>query len=217
MASRLLFVALFSLAVFHVSSVPSQLQDFCVADLNSQVFVNGFVCKNPNTVSADDFYFSGLDKAANTSNYMGSNVTAVSVTNLPGLNTLGISLTRQDFGSYGLVPPHIHPCATELLVVVEGTLQAVFISSTNYQMYDKILNKGDVFVFPQGMIHFQYNRNSTNAVAFSAMSSENPGLVYMANAAFGSNPSISDDVLAKTFQLDKKTVDLLQARFSTTH
>lgn len=215
MASRFLLVALFALSVSHAfGSDPSQLQDFCVADSMSQVFVNGFVCKNPNAATADDFFFAGLDKAGNTSNKLGSSVTPVAVAQIAGLNTLGISLARLDFAPGGLIAPHYHPRATEILVVIEGTLYVGFVSSTNNQLFTKVLNKGDVFVFPQGLIHFQFNKGWTNAVAFSGLSSQNPGAVFVANAVFGANPPISDDVLAKAFQLDKKTVDWLQAQFT---
>ncbi|KAJ4748323.1 RmlC-like cupins superfamily protein [Rhynchospora pubera] len=216
MAPSFLFLPLFALLVISPAfgSDPSQLQDFCVADNSSQVFVNGFVCKNPNVVTVNDFFFSGLDKAGNTNNKLGSSVTAVAVNNLPGLNTLGISLARLDFAPGGLVPPHYHPRATEILVVLEGTLYVGFVASTNNQLFTKVLNKGDVFVFPQGLIHFQYNQGWTNAVALSGLSSQNPGVVFVANAVFGANPPISDDVLAKAFQLDKKTIDWLQAQFT---
>ncbi|KAJ3708346.1 hypothetical protein LUZ61_012051 [Rhynchospora tenuis] len=216
MAPSFLFLPLFALLVISPAfgSDPSQLQDFCVADNSSQVFVNGFVCKNPNVVTVNDFFFSGLDKAGNTNNKLGSSVTAVAANNLPGLNTLGISLARLDFAPGGLVPPHYHPRATEILVVLEGTLYVGFVSSTNNQLFTKVLNKGDVFVFPQGLVHFQYNQGWTNAVALSGLSSQNPGVVFVANAVFGANPPISDDVLAKAFQLDKKTIDWLQAQFT---
>lgn len=179
------------------------------------MFLNGFACKNPNLVTADDFFFSGLDKAANTTNYLGANVTSVTVKNLPGLNTLGISLARFDFAPTGLIPPHYHPRATEILIVMEGTIQVVVISSINTALFSKVLTKGDVYVFPQGMMHYQYNRDwKTNAVAFSALSSQNPGAIFVANVVFGLNPAISDDVLAKAFHLEKKTIDWLQSQFT---
>jgi quercetin dioxygenase-like cupin family protein len=179
------------------------------------VFVNGFACKNPKLVTENDFFFSGLDKAANTTNYLGANVTSVTVQNLPGLNTLGISLARFDFAPTGLIPPHYHPRATEILCVMEGTVEVVVISSTNTVLFSKALTKGDVYVFPQGMLHYQYNRDmKTTAVAFSALNSQNPGVVFLANVAFGSDPLFSDDLLAKAFHLDKKTIDWLQAQFT---
>jgi hypothetical protein len=56
------------------------------------VLVNGFVCKNPKDVNADDFFkAANLDKPRMT-NKVGSNVTLINVMQIGGLNTLGISL-----------------------------------------------------------------------------------------------------------------------------
>ncbi|KAJ4756003.1 RmlC-like cupins superfamily protein [Rhynchospora pubera] len=174
--------------------------------------VNGVACKNPNQVTADDFYFPGFDKCGNTSNKLGSAVNLVNVEKLPGLNTLGISMARIDYAPYGLNPPHIHPRASEILVVLEGSLYVGFVTTDN-KLFTKVLNKGDSFVFPIGMVHFQYNYGTTNAVAFAGLSSQNPGTIRVANALFGSKPPISDDVLTKTFMVDKKTVNYIQTQF----
>lgn len=211
----LVTIAIMALASTLVSaSDPSPLQDFCVAINNSDVFVNGKVCKDPKLATADDFFFSGLLTPQNTSNPVGSMVTPVNVMQILGLNTLGISLARIDFAPYGLNPPHTHPRGTEILVVLEGTLYVGFVTSNpDNRLFTKVLYPGDVFVFPQGLIHFQFNQGKTNAVALAGLSSQNPGVITIANAVFGSNPKISDDVLAKAFQVDKKVVDHLQAQF----
>ncbi|KAG5625797.1 hypothetical protein H5410_011015 [Solanum commersonii] len=177
-------------SISHASD-PSPLQDFCVAvnDSMTTVFVNGKVCKDPKVVTADDFFKSGLNVPGNTSNQLGSVVTAVNVNNLPGLNTLGISLARIDFAPHGLNPPHTHPRGTEVLTVLEGTLYVGFVLST------------------------RFNVGKTKAVAFAGLSSQNPGVITIANAVFGSDPPINDDVLAKAFQVDKKVVDYLQSQF----
>ncbi|KAL7003054.1 hypothetical protein U1Q18_004212 [Sarracenia purpurea var. burkii] len=196
------------------ASDPNPLQDFCVAANDSTVFVNGKLCNDPELATADDFFFSGLLTPRNTSNPLGSNVTAVNVVQIPGLNTLGISLARIDYAPYGLNPPHTHPRATEILVVLEGSLYVGFVTSNpDNRLLTKVLYPGDVFVFPVGLIHFQFNVGKTNAVAIAALSSQNPGVITIANAVFGSNPKISTDVLTKAFQVDKKVVDYLQAQF----
>ncbi|XP_059430233.1 germin-like protein subfamily 1 member 7 [Corylus avellana] len=197
---------------------PSPLQDFCVAinDTSSDhaVFVNGKFCKDPKLATANDFFFSGLDTPRDTSNPLGSNVTLLNVDKILGLNTLGISLARIDFAPYGLNPPHIHPRGTEILVVLEGTLLVGFVTSNpDNRFFSKVLYAGDVFVFPIGLIHFQFNVGKTNAVAFAGLSSQNPGLITIANAVFGSNPPINPDVLAKAFQLDRNVVNYLQKKF----
>ncbi|XP_022925601.1 putative germin-like protein 2-1 [Cucurbita moschata] len=197
-----------------MASDPSPLQDFCVADANSTVKVNGVVCKGPNLVTAGDFFFSGLNKAGNTSTPVGSRVTAVNVVQIPGLNTLGISLARVDYAPWGINPPHTHPRATEILTVLEGTLLVGFVTSnTENRLFTKVLYKGDVFVFPVGLIHFQQNIGYGPAVALAALSSQNPGVITIANAVFGSNPDIPANILAKAFQVEEATITKIQSKF----
>ncbi|XP_027149588.1 germin-like protein subfamily 1 member 14 [Coffea eugenioides] len=204
-----------------IASDPSPLQDFCVAINNPKtaVFVNGKICKDPKVVNANDFFFHGFNIPGNTNNPVGSNVTRVLVDNLPGLNTFGISLARIDFAPYGVNTPHTHPRATEVIFAVEGTLAASFVTSNppnnmKNRLFTKVLNPGDVFVFPQGLLHFIQNLGKTKALAFSAFSSQNPGVNTIANVVFGTEPPISLGVLTKAFQVDKKVIDALEAQFS---
>ncbi|KAH9728218.1 Germin-like protein subfamily 1 member 14 [Citrus sinensis] len=196
---------------------PGHLQDVCVAinDPKDGVFVNGKFCKDPKLARAEDFFYSGLGKPGNTANRLGVDETDANVEQIPGLNTLGISAFRIDYAPYGQRPPHFHPRASEIFLVLEGTLYVGFVTSDqlNNTLIAKVLNKGDVFVFPQGLIHFQFNIGKTNAAAYSALNSQFPGEVTIANTVFGANPSINPDFLGKAFQLDPKIVKDLQNKF----
>ncbi|KAI9185851.1 hypothetical protein LWI28_011293 [Acer negundo] len=102
-------------------------------------------------------------------------------------------------------------------VTQEGTLYVGFVTSNpENKLFTKVLNKGDVFVFPVGLIHFQFNIGKTNAVAFAGLSSQNPGVITIANAVFGSDPPTNPDFLARAFKLDQKVVKSLQAKFCYT-
>ncbi|KAK7303586.1 hypothetical protein RJT34_14496 [Clitoria ternatea] len=215
MATFSLVLAVLALPLSLVSATdPSTLQDFCVADPKGQVLVNGFACKDPKLVEANDFFYSGLNVAGNTTNPSGSKVTPVSATQLSGLNTLGISIARIDYAPWGINPPHTHPRATEILTVLDGTLEVGFVTSNPDNLhFRKVLQKGDVFVFPIGLVHYQRNVGYGNAVALAALSSQNPGVITVANAVFGSTPRIASDVLVKAFHLDKTTIDYLESKF----
>ncbi|XP_068656273.1 putative germin-like protein 2-1 [Aristolochia californica] len=212
-AFALVLVLLLTASSVSLASDPSSLQDFCVAT-KSDVLVNGLVCKDPKLATADDFFFSGLHVPRNISNTVGSTVTPVNVAQIAGLNSLGISMVRIDYAPYGQNPPHTHPRATEILTVLEGFLHVGFVTSNpENRLIAKVLQKGDVFIFPVGLVHFQFNVGKTNAVAIAALSSQNPGVITIANAVFGSNPPIPADILVKAFQVDKKIVGYLQSRF----
>lgn len=216
MASRFLILTLlFAINCFiALASDPSSLQDFCVADTKNPVILNGLACKDHKLVQAEDFFFRGLHQAQNTSTPVGSRVTSVNVAQIPGLNTLGISLARVDYAPWGINPPHTHPRATEILTVLEGKLEVGFVSSNpENRLFLKLLEKGDVFVFPVGLLHFQRNVGNGNAIALAALSSQNPGVITIANSVFGSKPHISADILAKAFQVDKNIVYNIQSKF----
>ncbi|KAK9267867.1 hypothetical protein L1049_010304 [Liquidambar formosana] len=216
MANHIMLLSLLAITcALAIAFEPSPLQDFCVADSASSARINGLACMDSKLVEASHFSFSGFHIAGNTSNPLGSKATPATVAQIPGLNTLGISTVRIDYAPWGVIPPHTHPRATEILTVLDGCLYVGFVTSNpDNRLITKVLQKGDVFVFPVGLVHFQRNVGYGNAVSMSSLSSQNPGVINVANAVFGSNPLIAGDVLAKAFQLDKTTIARLQAQFN---
>ncbi|XP_027076126.1 germin-like protein subfamily 1 member 7 isoform X1 [Coffea arabica] len=218
---------LVTLAIFLVSSSSfsyafddDPLQDFCVAvpDASAGVFVNGKICKNPKQVTTDDFLATGFNTPASTNNSLGFGVKVADVNLIPGLNTLGLTVLRVDFEPDGVVPPHMHPRATEVIVVLEGTIYAGFVTSnptdnTKNKLFAKILKPGDVFVFPIGLVHFQRNVGETKGMGIVGFNSQNPGVITTGNAVFGTDPRIAPEVLTKSFQVDKKVIEYLQSKF----
>ncbi|TXG67587.1 hypothetical protein EZV62_008862 [Acer yangbiense] len=212
------FLLAFVLMAMASAYDPSPLQDYCVAinDTKTAIFVNGRFCKDPSLATGDDFTFSGLNIPADTNNLLGENVTLLTVDNFPGLNTLGITIARADFAPGGVIPPHIHPRGTELLLVQKGTIYAGFVDSNN-TLFGKILYPGDVFVIPLALNHFVVNIGKTDGVLFASFNSQNPGFITLANSVFGTNPPIDPYALARAFQLDVNAVKQLQAKFSSTN
>ncbi|XP_076925497.1 auxin-binding protein ABP19a-like [Bidens hawaiensis] len=203
--------------MFHILLIVSSLftfsayasvQDFCVADLKGPDTPSGFTCKPVATVTVDDFVSTSLRGAGNTSNIIKAAVTPAFSTQLPGLNGQGISIARLDLAAGGVVPFHTHPGGSELLLVTQGFITAGFVSSAN-TAYVKTLKKGDIMVFPQGLLHFQVNAGGVTAVAFASFSSPTPGLQILDFALFA-NDLPSKLVEATTF-LDDATVKKLKA------
>ncbi|CAN6358810.1 unnamed protein product [Urochloa humidicola] len=214
MASALLLLvaAVIALAAGHGAAFdPNPLQDFCVADSTSKVHVNGIPCKDPATVTPDDFFFSGVDRAGAGTASRRYGFTALPV-QIPGLNTLGASHARVDVPPGAVFPPHYHPRASETAVVLGGAVYFGFVSSyPDNKVYAKVLQKGDVFAVPQGLVHFLYNNGTEPASLYATLSSQNPGLVLLADALFGSG--LSDDLLAKAFLTDVDTAHKIGEKF----
>ncbi|XP_075633891.1 germin-like protein 9-3 [Castanea sativa] len=80
------------------------------------------------------------------------------------------------------------------------TLQVGFVDTTN-KLFTQTLKAGDIFVFPKGLVHFQYNSDTQiPALAVSSFGSANAGTVSLPNTLF--TTGIDDNILAKSFKTD---------------
>jgi oxalate decarboxylase/phosphoglucose isomerase-like protein (cupin superfamily) len=96
--------------------------------------------------------------------------------------------------------------------VLEGSVYFGFLSAyPDNKLYAKVLQKGDVFAVPQGLVHFLYNNGTAPAALYATLSSQNPGLVLLADALFAG--ALPDDLLAKTLLTDQHTVETIRANF----
>uniref|UniRef100_A0A2P2NGR5 Germin-like protein n=1 Tax=Rhizophora mucronata TaxID=61149 RepID=A0A2P2NGR5_RHIMU len=211
-AMAALFTLTFGMVLATVAADPDLLQDVCVADLASGIKVNGFSCKE--NISAEDFFYAGMAKPGSTNNSLGFLVTAASVAKVPGLNTLGVSMSRIDFAPGGVNPPHTHPRATEIVFVLEGQLEVGFITTANV-LVTKTIKRGEVFVFPRGLVHFQRSNAKAPASIISAFNSQMPGTQSISATLFGATPPVPDHVLTKAFKVGSKEVNKIKSRFAS--
>jgi len=199
---------LFIFTFFSFTISRASLNDFCVGDLKALNTNSGYPCKPLASVTSDDFVFHGL-VTGKTNNSFKIGVTSASVANFPALNGLGISAMRIDIDEGGSAPLHTHPDATELLIVVQGEITAGFLTPTSF--YSKVLKPGDLFVVPQGMLHFAVNSGKGSASGFVAFSSENPSIHTLDLLLFANK--LPSNLVAQTTLLDLAQVKKLKARF----
>ncbi|KAH0881331.1 hypothetical protein HID58_068725 [Brassica napus] len=167
----------FILLMGQVRSDPDPLQDYCVSPPHSphqHIFLNGNLRKDPTKVTVSDFTTSALSKPGDTrANPFMTNVTLTTTTNLPGLNTMGLTMGRLDFGASGVVPPHVHPRASEVTVCLDGVLLVGF---------------GDTSV--------------SSALAVSGLTSQNPGTQFVSMVSLDSKLQIPQDVLKRLYHIN---------------
>ncbi|GAB4838031.1 Auxin-binding protein ABP19a [Ancistrocladus abbreviatus] len=202
-----MILPIFFICSLLISFTQASVVDFCVADFTLPSGPAGYSCKKSAAVTVDDFVHYGLGVAGNTSNIIKAAVTPAFDAQFPGVNGLGISMARLDLDKGGVVPMHTHPGASEVLVVIRGTICAGFISSAN-TVYLKTLKRGDLMVFPQGLLHFQVNGGGIPAIAYVSFSSSNPGLQILDFALFANN--LPSDLVEMTTFLDDAQVKKLK-------
>ncbi|PKI44316.1 hypothetical protein CRG98_035298 [Punica granatum] len=125
-----------------------------------------------------------------------------------------MSFVRADLEPGGINPPHFHPRATEIVFVLEGKVYSGFVDTQN-RVFSRVIEKGEVMVFPRGLLHFQMNVGYERATILGSFDSQNPGLQRIANAVFGSG--IEEGLLEKAFGLSPKELAKLRRKFASEH
>ncbi|OAE23167.1 hypothetical protein AXG93_1953s1270 [Marchantia polymorpha subsp. ruderalis] len=139
---------------------------------------------NASMITGDFFKFTGLrDFSAAPSTFGSKKVTHIE---FPALTGLGVGVTLLEYKPNTLNPPHTHPRGSELIYVLAGHLDVGLIDSAN-KLYSAHLHEGDLFVFPQNLVHFQINMSKKKTVrAISAFGSSNAGTISLPRNIFGS-------------------------------
>ncbi|KAJ1298540.1 hypothetical protein BS78_01G461300 [Paspalum vaginatum] len=195
-------------------SDPDVLVDYCVADTASPAWLhlNGLPCIDPAAVRAEHFATSALSRATNPgATLFGFNVTVTSpASSLPGANAQGLAMARTDLAPGGMAPPHSHPRASEVALVLSGSVLVGF-ADTSYRLYTQLLRAGEAFVFPRAMVHFLYNMDvAAPAVVLSGLDSQSPGAQLLPLSAFRTEPRVPDEVLKKAFKISGQDVHRIQ-------
>ena len=124
--------------------------DYCVGDLSLPRGPQGYACRDPATLTADDFIFTGFRGEKSITDVFGYEITLGMSFAFPALNGLGISMARLDIAVDGAVPVHSHR-TSEVIIVIKGSIIAGFID-TNNTAYYKRLEVGDVMIFPETLL-----------------------------------------------------------------
>ncbi|KAA8544271.1 hypothetical protein F0562_022283 [Nyssa sinensis] len=164
---------------------------------------------NVTQVNGTFFTFTGMRVLVGAEPPVTFKVLKSSIAEFPALNGQSVSYAVLQFPASSVNPPHTHPRSAELLFLAYGTLQVGFVDTTN-KLFTQTLQAGDIFVFPKGLVHFQYNADEKNpALAISGFGSANAGTASVPTNVF--TTGIDDNILAKSFKTDIATIQQIKA------
>ncbi|KAG6546759.1 hypothetical protein Mapa_011705 [Marchantia paleacea] len=222
----MLALFVFSLVATSVKAAdPDPLQDFCIADLSPKpgcaAHMNGYPCKDPATATAQDFIYKGLQSPTiiTPTNPWGANAKLAFARHWPALNTLGVSLVRLDLIPGGVIAPHTHNLATEIVFVTSGELYIGFVANSDdisapNKLFAGMVKAGEAFVIPRGLVHFQMNKGVANASTINFLNSHNPGISFLPLTLFGALPPVDPATLARSFGINPTAVTALEGFWS---
>ncbi|EEF38555.1 Rhicadhesin receptor precursor, putative [Ricinus communis] len=165
----------------------------------------------PSNVTAVDgsfFTFTGMRALVGAAPPTALKVLKAGMAEFPALIGQSVSYAVLQYPAGTPNPPHTHPRSAELLFLIQGSLQVGFVDTTS-KLFTQTLQPGDLFVFPKGLVHFQYNADAKNpALAVSAFGSANAGTISLPGTLFATG--IDNNILATSFKTDVATIQALK-------
>lgn len=194
MLLRSIFVTLIFFGSVHGDEDP--VTDFINNDFTS----NDFLIKNVSSLSRISF--------KNAAGF----VSDVFVDQFPALEGQSSSLSFTHLRPCSVNVPHTHPRASEFHVVFQGTLTVTFIGTNKNQVRSFIVNNGDAFVIPRGLLHFEQNVGREDVFAVAYYNSQDPGTLGINTGTrglprriLGSTFGVYDDAKLDTLFKKKQT------------
>ncbi|CAG5136918.1 uncharacterized protein ALTATR162_LOCUS12 [Alternaria atra] len=145
------------------------------------------------------FDFNGAQPANGA---LGGAIKSATIETFPLVTDLDISMTLAFLEPCGINTPHIHPRATEFLVLVEGSdlrfgsfLENGLVSPGQNQEVAGTLDRYQATAFSSGSIHYQFNNGCQKAVFVAAFNSANPGTSSAAQGFFSLNAEVVNATL----------------------
>jgi hypothetical protein len=109
----------------------------------------------------DEDWFFDFNVQPITTYSPGSVVNANAAT-FPAMAGLGMTLAMLNLGPCAMLPPHMHPRATNMVMAIEGTTNTFMISENGARMVSETLRPGQMTIFPRASLHTMQNTGSSH-------------------------------------------------------
>jgi hypothetical protein len=107
----------------------------------------------------------------------------------------------------GINTPHVHPRASEFLILVKGSnLRFGSVLEGENQELAGNLSYLEATLFPQGSMHYQFNDGCEQAIFVAALNSNNPGTNQIAQSFFSLDPRVVNATLGAPSTINGRSI-----------
>ncbi|KPI44539.1 Spherulin-1A [Cyphellophora attinorum] len=107
----------------------------------------------------------------------------------------GMTMAMLNLGPCSMLPPHLHPRATNYVVAISGETQTYMINENGARTVQATLTPGKMTIFPTASVHTMMNVGCENAQLISALNSDDTGTMNLANAFFSLPANFTQTIL----------------------
>lgn len=128
-------------------------------DLNARLKTAATNFDRQALLADDSAWRYDFDQHPNYNSAVGAVITADAAT-FPALTGLGISIALLKLAPCGMLPPHLHPRATNLVTAIRGNTTSWMIGENGVKTHRVDLTPMRMTIFPQGSLHVMQNNGT---------------------------------------------------------
>lgn len=154
-----------ALLFFHIPSLTLATSRTKDQDLNSALKLAATNYDRHCLLPSDSDWHYDFDHHPDYFSANGAVITADAAT-FPALTGLGISIALLKLAPCGMLPPHLHPRATNVVVAITGNTTSWMVGENGVRTVRVDLTPMRATVFPLGSLHLMQNNGMCCAVLF---------------------------------------------------
>ncbi|KAI4622359.1 uncharacterized protein J4E88_009130 [Alternaria novae-zelandiae] len=143
---------------------------------------------------ADEDWYFDFDSSKDYDSPTGAVINA-NAASFPALTGLGSSMALLKLAPCGMLPPHLHPRATNLVTAITGNTTTYMIGENGVKTRKVDMIPMRVTIFPQGSLHMMQNNDCEPALLLSALNSDDSGTLNILPSLW----SVPQDVISAGF------------------
>ncbi|KAF2134591.1 RmlC-like cupin [Dothidotthia symphoricarpi CBS 119687] len=163
-------------------------------DLNAQLLTAATNYDRNTLLPADSDWYYDFFKHPYYNSTVGSVIAADAAT-FPALAGQGISISLLTLGPCSMLPPHLHPRATNLVTAISGNTTSYMIGENGVRTVKVNLIPMRMTIFPRASLHVMQNNGCEPSVLISALNSEDSGTLNILNSLW----TIPRDIIQAAF------------------
>lgn len=178
----------------------------------AQLKVAGTHLDKLNILSQDSDFKFDFNTAKQGAQGAGGFITTANMATMPATILTDSSMAIGILGPCGFATPHSHPRASELNLIIEGTLQSSMTLENSARNMNQTLTKLQMTIFPQGSMHMEINPDCSNATFVAAFTNNDAGVQQTAQTFMEFGDQIIGSALGGSVTLDGVDIDAFRGR-----
>lgn len=94
--------------------------------------------------------------------YTPGSVVNANAATFPAMSSTAMTLAMLNLGPCAMLPAHLHPRGTNVVVAVEGTTATFMVQENGARVVREVLTPGKMTIFPRGSVHTMQNMGKSS-------------------------------------------------------